>query len=124
MTTAISEMTNFDQLKENMTAAQDRLTPKEARLLEEHRRATANMYCHGYGHLCETPAQGVPVATVFRYLRYDEAYGKRHEVRALYQVLPPAAHAIAETDLTAVDAACPFGLPVADLLRTADRRLS
>jgi predicted aldo/keto reductase-like oxidoreductase len=107
-----------------MTAAQDQLTPKEARLLEEHRRATANMFCHGCGHLCETAAEGVPVAIVLRYLRYDEAYGKRHEARALYQALPPAARAIAETDLTAVDVACPFGLPVADLLRTADRRLS
>jgi predicted aldo/keto reductase-like oxidoreductase len=124
MQVVVSEMTNFDQLKENMTAAQDQLTPKEARLLEEHRRATANMFCHGCGHLCETAAEGVPVAIVLRYLRYDEAYGKRHEARALYQALPPAARAIAETDLTAVDAACPFGLPVADLLRTADRRLS
>ncbi len=124
MQVVVSEMTNFTELKENMSAVQDPLTPKEARLLEEHRLATANMYCHGCGHLCETAAKGVPVADVLRYLRYYEAYGKRHEARALYQALPPAARAIAETDLKDVDAACPFGLPVADLLRTADRRLS
>jgi predicted aldo/keto reductase-like oxidoreductase len=124
MQVVVSEMTNFNELKENMSAVEDPLTPKEARLLEEHRLATANMYCHGCGHLCETAARGVPVATVLRYLRYYEAYGKRHEARALYQALPPAARAIAETDLKDVDAACPFGLPVASLLRKADQHLS
>jgi predicted aldo/keto reductase-like oxidoreductase len=124
MQVVVSEMTNFTELKENMSAVQDPLTPKEARLLEQHRLATANMYCHGCGHLCETAARGVPVADVLRYLRYYEAYGKRHEARALYQALPPAARAIAEVDLKDVDAACPFGLPVADLLRKADQRLS
>jgi predicted aldo/keto reductase-like oxidoreductase len=124
MQVVVSEMTNFTELKENMSAVQDPLTPKEARLLEQHRLATANMYCHGCGHLCETSARGVPVADVLRYLRYYEVYGKRHEARALYQALPPAARAIAELDLKDVDAACPYGLPVADLLRKADQRLS
>ncbi len=119
----VSEMTNFDQLRENMGAAVEPLGAKEARLLDEHRVLTANRYCHGCGHLCETSARGVPVATVLRYYRYYEAYGKREEARALYQALPPESRAIADLDLAGVDAACPHGLPVADLLRTADRRL-
>ena len=69
-------------------------------------------------------AKGVPVATVLRYLRYYEAYGKRQEARALYQALPPASRALAEADLDGAEAACPYGLPVAELIRTADRRLS
>ena len=120
---AVSEMTNFDELKENMGSVVDPLTPKEARLLEEHKALTANRYCHGCGHLCETAAKGVPVETVLRYYRYYEAYGKREEARALYQALPPESRAIADFDLADVDAACPHGLPVAELLRTADRRL-
>jgi len=119
----VSEMTNFDELHENMGSVVDPITAKEARLLEEHRVLTANRYCHGCGHLCETAARGVPVATVLRYYRYYEAYGKREEARALYQTLPPESRAIADLDLADVDAACPHGLPVADLLRTADRRL-
>jgi predicted aldo/keto reductase-like oxidoreductase len=117
----VSEMTNFDELRENMGAVVDPLTPKEARLLEEHRVLTANRYCHGCGHLCESAAKGVPVATVLRYYRYYEAYGKREEARALYQALPAESRAI--VDLADVDAACPHGLPVADLLRRADARL-
>ncbi len=120
---AVSEMTNFEELRENMGAVVAPLTAKEARLLEEHRVLTANRYCHGCGHLCETASKGVPVATVLRYYRYYESYGKREEARALYQALPPESRAVADLDLAGVDAACPHGLPVADLLRAADRRL-
>jgi len=119
----VSEMTNLEHLRENMGGVIDPLAPKEARLLEEHRARTANRYCHGCGHLCETAAKGVPVATVLRYYRYYEAYGKREEARALYQALPAESRAIADLDLAGLDAACPHGLPVADLLQTADRRL-
>jgi predicted aldo/keto reductase-like oxidoreductase len=120
----VSEMTNRDQLKDNMGATVTPLTAKEARLLEEHRRATAHLYCHGCGHLCETAARGVPVATVLRYLRYYSAYGKRHEARALYQALPPEARNLAEADLAAAERACPHSLPVVQLVTLADRKLS
>lgn len=120
----VSEMTNTDQLKMNMAASLDGLTTKEARLLEEHKALTANSYCHGCGHLCETAARGVPVDTVLRYYRYYQGYGKREEARALYQALPPASRAIADADLAGLDASCPHGLPVSDLLRAADRHLS
>ena len=120
---AVSEMTNYDELSENMGSVLNPLTPKEARLLDEHKALTANRYCHGCGHLCESVAKGVPVATVFRYYRYYEAYGKREEARALYQALPAESRAIADLDLAGLDDACPHGLPVADLLKRADGRL-
>jgi predicted aldo/keto reductase-like oxidoreductase len=117
-------MTNFSDLRENIAASVDELSPKEARLLEEHRKATAHLYCHGCGHLCETAAKGVPVATVLRYLRYYEVYGKRAEARALYQALPPAARVLAEANLLAAQSACPHGLPVVELIQRADRKMS
>lgn len=120
----VSEMTNRDMLRENIAATIDPITAKEARLLEEHRQRTAKLYCHGCGHLCETAAHGVPVATVLRYLRYYEAYGKRQEARALYQALPAEARDLASANLAAAEAACPHGLPVAQLVQIADRRMS
>ncbi len=105
-------------------AAVNPLSPKEARLLEEHRQKTANLYCHGCGHLCETAARGVPVSTVMRYLRYYSAYGKREEARDLYQALPAEARDLAKADLEAAEKACPHGLPVVQLIGMADRRLS
>jgi predicted aldo/keto reductase-like oxidoreductase len=124
MQVVVSEMTNRSDLRENIAASNEPLTAREARLLEEHRAATERLYCHGCGHLCETAAKGVPVATVLRYYRYYTAYGKRERARALYQALPPEARALEQADLAAAEAACPFGLPVAQLVRQADRHLS
>jgi predicted aldo/keto reductase-like oxidoreductase len=120
----VSEMTNFNELKDNVAASKEPLTPKEARLLEEYRTKTANLYCHGCGHLCESAAKGVPVATVLRYLRYYEAYGKREQARELYQALPPEARVLAESNLRDAEGACPHGLPLVQLVTKADRLLS
>ncbi len=123
MHVVVSEMTTRSDLAENVAASREPVTPKEARLLEEHRQSTAHLYCHGCGHLCETAAKGVPVATVLRYLRYYETYGKREQARQLYQALPPISRNLADADLAAAQAACPHGLPVVDLIERADRRL-
>jgi predicted aldo/keto reductase-like oxidoreductase len=120
----VSEMTTVSDLRENIAASREELTAKEARLLEEHRRATAHLYCHGCGHLCETAARGVPVATVLRYLRYYEIYGKRERARALYQALPEVSRRLVDARLHAAEAACPYGLPVVTLMKRADARLS
>ena len=118
----VSEMTNFDMLRANVAAANAPADAKQARLLEEHRERTANAYCHGCTSLCQAAAGGVPVGTVLRYLRYHDAYGKRAEARALYAALDAADRAVAHLTPEA-DAACPHGLPVADLLRAANDRL-
>lgn len=119
----VSEMTNRDMLRENMAATITPLDAKHARLLEEHKQRTAHLYCHGCGHLCETQAKGVPVATVLRYLRYYSVYGKRAEARSLYQALPPEARNLAAADLAAAEKACPHGLPVVELITWADKAM-
>lgn len=124
MQAVVSEMTNRDQLRENMAAASNpTLSLRDQRLLEEYRRATSHLYCHGCGHHCEPAAGGVAVAEILRFLRYDEVYGKRTRARELYQALSPEARDIARSDLAAAEAACPHGLPVAELLRRADEKM-
>ena len=120
----VSEMTNRDQLKENSAAVTNPLSPKEARLLEEHRAKTAHLYCQGCGHNCEPGTGGARVADVLRHLRYHEAYGKREQARELYQALPVLERTFNDQALYAAEAACPHGLPVAQLLKTAERLLS
>ncbi|MHB1558954.1 MAG: aldo/keto reductase [Isosphaeraceae bacterium] len=124
MQAVVSEMTNRDQLRENVAAvANPKLSLRDQKLLEEYRQATAHLYCHGCGHHCEPAAGGIAVADILRFLRYDEAYGKRTRARELFQALSPEARDIARADLTAAQAACPHGLPVAELLRRAENRL-
>ena len=124
MQVVVSEMTTRSDLRENVEASRHEVSLTEARLLEEHRLRTENLYCHGCGHLCETAAKGVPVATVLRYLRYYSAYGKREQARALYQSLPAQARDLATADLAAAEKACPYGLPVVQLITEADRHLA
>ena len=124
MQVVVSEMTTRSDLRENIAASKDTLTVNEARLLDDHRKATEHLYCHGCGHLCESAAKGLPVATVLRYYRYYENYGKREHARALYQALPVISRQLIDANLLAAEAACPHGLPVADLIKQADRRLS
>ena len=124
MHAVVSEMTNRDQLRDNIAAAANpQLSSRDRQLLEEHRQATAHLYCHGCGHHCEPAAGGVAVAEILRYLRYDEVYGKRTRARELYRALPSEARDIARADLAAAQAACPHGLPLADLLRRADEKM-
>lgn len=120
----VSEMTTLSDLRENVAASRQPLTAMESKLLEQYRLRTANLYCHGCGHLCETASKGVKVSEVMRYLRYYEAYGKRQSARALYQALPAEARMMADLEVDKLDAACPHGLPVGDLLHKADRLLS
>ena len=68
------------------------------------------------------PAES-PSRTSSAILRYDEVYGKRSGAAELYQALPPEARDLARADLAAAQAACPHGLPVAELLRRADERM-
>jgi predicted aldo/keto reductase-like oxidoreductase len=120
----VSEMTNRDMLRENMAASADHtLSSRDQKLLEEYRLATSHLYCHGCGQNCEPAAGGVAVADILRFLRYDEVYGKRRRARELYQALPAEARNLVAADLAAAQAACPHGLPVAELLRRADEKM-
>jgi len=120
----VSEMTDRDMLRDNMAASTNQtLSFRDQRLLDEYRLATSHLYCQGCGHNCEPAAGGVPVADILRFLRYDEVYGKRRRARELYQALPPEARQLVAADLAAAQAACPHGLPVADLLRRSEEKM-
>jgi uncharacterized protein len=122
MQVVVSEMTNRDMLKENMAAAADHtLSFREQKLLEEHRLATAHLYCHGCGQHCEPAAGGLAVSEILRYLRYHENYGKRQRARELYQALAPEARDLSTADLAAAQAACPHGLPLVQLVQRAEK---
>jgi predicted aldo/keto reductase-like oxidoreductase len=124
MHVAVSEMTNRDDLRENIAGSQNiALTARELELLEQYRLATAHLYCHGCSQHCEPVAGGVAVAEILRFLKYHEVYGKRQRARELYQALPPEARNLAAADLAAAQAACPHGLPVVELIQRSSQKL-
>ena len=124
MHAVVSEMTNRDMLRENIAAASEPvLSARDQKLLEEYRLATSHLYCHGCGHHCEPAAGGIPVADILRFLRYDEVYGKRSRARELYRALPAEARDVGTVSLVAAQAACPYRLPVVELIRRAEEKL-
>ena len=60
MQVVVSEMDELAATSARTSPPAGTRSPRsEARpLLEEHRQKTANLYCHGCGHLCETAARG------------------------------------------------------------------
>ena len=104
-------------LRENIAAAANpTLSSRDQQLLEEYRQATAHLYCHGCGHHCEPAAGGVAVADILRYLRYHEVYGKRTSAPpSSTRPSRPRPATSPAADLAAAQAACPHGLPVAEL---------
>jgi len=126
ITTIVSAMRNVEQVEQNSTAAkQPELTAMERRALEEYRLASSSMYCRGTcGATCMAQVSAdTNIPDVMRHLMYYENYGDRRTARRLYKDLPTAQRAITGVDFAGAEAACPYGLPVGDMLRRADQML-
>ena len=111
----------------NVAAALDKtsLSTADLRLLGEYARETASSYCAGCSHICETAlAEAVPVADVMRYLMYYESYDESDRARSLYAGLPAETRGlIPQLEYSVAENICPQKLPIARLMRKADRLL-
>lgn len=123
---AVSEMTTLDQVQENTTAARvKKLTSVERQLLRRHACETNHLYCRGCAEKCENRiAEPIRIADTLRYCMYHESYGKKEEARQLFRDLPADAREIATVDFSTAESACPYGLPIARLMRDAVDKLA
>ena len=64
------------------------------------------------------------MSDILRYSMYHRSYGMPDKACALYSALPVSAKVNAVHDLECYERACPYGLPVADMLRDAHVQLS
>lgn len=124
-----SQMPNLTILKENVQAALDgqKLAAADWQMLEHYGRATAQAYCRGCSHLCESAAgcEGLPVADVMRYMMYHVSYGDLALAREKFQQLPTAIRQqLARTSFEQAERACPQGLPIARIVGEALRHLA
>lgn len=123
----VSEMTNFDQLEQNVAAALDRTRPGALEIdsLRRHAEATEHLYCHGCEQHCAPAlARPVRVADTLRLLMYHDEYGEPERARRLFTAIPPAERALGEVDFAPASRACPHGLDVAALMDRARRVLA
>lgn len=118
-----SQMPNMTVLKANVAAAMDTapLSSGQMRLFEQYARATANQYCAGCSHICETAiGGGVPVADIMRYHMYSQSYGRLDWARQEFARLGADVHRrMARIDFATAERCCPQGMPIARLMKKA-----
>lgn len=119
-----SMLYNFEELKENLEVAGGKLTLAERRGLREFADAMGGWYCRMCGACEQANPNGVAVSTILRYSGYSTGFGLGDQARSFYAALPPHARVDAAPDLSQYERACPYGLPVAELLVKAHRMLA
>jgi predicted aldo/keto reductase-like oxidoreductase len=118
-----SQMPNMTILKANVAAAVDHtpLTSKEMHLFEQYALATADQYCTGCGHICESAVVGkLPISDIMRYHMYGLSYGHLDWARTHFRQLPSRVRRqLPEADFRGAEHRCPQNLPIAKLMRQA-----
>ncbi len=119
-----SQMPNMTILKANVAAATDPapLSLRQMDLFRKVAQATADQYCTGCGHICESAVNGgkVPIGDIMRYHMYCQSYGRLDWARAHFSQIPAKVRQqLASGDFSAAEGRCPQGMPIARLMRRA-----
>ncbi|MDX9786456.1 MAG: aldo/keto reductase [Desulfobacterales bacterium] len=118
-----SQMPDMTLLKANVAAAADTtlLTSREMLLFEQYALETADQYCAGCGHICETAVNGcVPIGDIMRYHMYEKSYGRLDWARTYFRDLGAEVHqSMAQIDFSAAEQCCPQKMPIASLMKRA-----
>jgi len=114
-------MNNLTLLQADVQAATDgvKLSADDRRLLDQYARATCGGYCTACAG-CQERAGDLPISDVMRWLMYAGAYGDLARARREFAQLPPdVRERLREADYWRAQAACPSGLPIAELMTKA-----
>jgi len=122
ITAAVSHMTNFEQLRQNIAAALDKekLGALEKDALQRYAEATRGFACDGCDHICGAAvASDVKIAATMRYLMYHDVYDEPEKAQRLFSELPVSARRLAGVDFGPANAACPHGVDVVAHMKRA-----
>lgn len=117
--TTIPSMTDMDQLDDNFKAMASSYADTDEKLLAEHLRYIAPLYCRMCGECDGTCAQGLPVADMLRVLTYADGYGQFSLARERFRELPAQAAEVRCDLCPTCTVNCPHGLKVAQRLSRA-----
>lgn len=112
-------------LDEYLQASGENFTRADAHILKKYEAIYSQSYCRtGCGDCVGSCPSGVGIATVLRYQMYFENYGMEKRAIEAYARLGGNAGCCTACDNDACEKACPYGLPVASMLRRAHEELS
>ena len=119
-----SMLYSFEELGENIEAVGGKLTEPEDEGLKRFSEAIGGHVCRMCGACERANPGGVAVSDILRFSGYFIGHGQPALARSLYAALPKSARMNAVKNLESYEKACPYGIPVAKLLRKAQRLLT
>ena len=119
-----SMLYSFDELKENLEAVGGKLTASEDEGLKRFAECMGGYYCRMCGACERANPDGIPVSDILRFSGYYSGFGQHDIARRFYADVPQSKRVDAVKNLKPYEEACPYGLPVAKLLRNAHRKLA
>jgi predicted aldo/keto reductase-like oxidoreductase len=114
---------NRDQLEQNLKAASGRLTKAEDRGLRILAGRLGSEMCRMCGACTRAFPEGPAVSEILRFRSYYIS-GETERARAEYRELHPSARYQEGVNLLPFEQACPYGLPLARLVREAHALLA
>jgi hypothetical protein len=117
--TTIPNMTDMDQLEEDVRAMAEPYSQVEEKLLAQRLEQIGPLYCRMCNECEGTCAKRLPVANLLRYLSYAEGYGQFSLGREHFLALPAEVTSVRCRDCVSCTVACPFGVKVSSRLARA-----
>ncbi len=112
-------------LGEYLRASGEKYRAVDAGILKKYEARYSDEYCRtGCGDCTGSCPSGAKIATILRYQMYFENYGLEKRAMEGYAKLASTAECCATCEDDACEQACPYGLPVAEMLRRAHEQLS
>jgi predicted aldo/keto reductase-like oxidoreductase len=108
-----------------LTASGEPLKASDRKVLDQYTRQYGKQYCRTGCNQCESDCpKGVSIATTLRYHMYFSDYGMEKHAMKSYARLQDYAEKCFTCDNESCVSACPYGLPVSELLREAHKILT
>jgi len=116
---------NYDDVETYLKLSGSRFTETDGGLLAAHAETNGPLYCRHACNTCESRCPSrVPVNTIMRFNHYYVAQGREKRALELYGKLEgPKADLCSECD-GPCQAACPFAVPIPDLMKFAHTNLT
>jgi uncharacterized protein len=122
--TTIPSMVDMDQLDQNFKTMTSSFTEADQGILNASLRELAPVYCRMCGSCHGHCPQGLPVASMLRYVTYADGYGQYVLGREKYLALPEEIRSIRCDDCSTCVIQCPNGVQVSSRLSYAQQIFS
>ena len=122
---ALVTFKSYDDVEDYLRLSGSRFSEADNGILAAHAETDGQLYCRHACNTCESQCPSrVPVNTIMRYNHYFQAQGREKRAMELYRELEaPKADLCEECDGHCQEA-CPFAVPIQDLLTFAHSNLT